>query len=411
MLNKVVFVRRSKYEKDESKHTEINDVTLELILDLRLSGQERSPVRGVQCTAFDVDRDGWSVLNVANVAVGLNVGPAFRDFAVQGLEIGESLVLTFQFTSLRTDNFRVLRVLPLLRLQFDDLSGQKIGKNVVATGDLPDFVEAPLESTYSANSNVVLGCVISVLVLNGGVLAKDVAIADSINLVTVVAVLFFVFVEPEGESALGIILLHLFARKGNAEKSSEEATDIVGGVGAVYMAHKGWTCQPLHDSLTPFHNNILDSILPEKGKDLLGSLVGGFGGSRIRDDTNPYDDGTETPLLPLSQWFVGEEAGRVDGRPLDLPSLDQVTNLGTDSIPDTIERGAKDSTERLDRDMSEPADWLGEGCSKEIRTVNEHRVVAAPGDAVIVGNPFVLVGGVLRANGGIAGEGEVGRPH
>jgi hypothetical protein len=77
-----VFIKRGKYEKSESKRTEINDVALELRPDLLLSGQERSPVRGVQCAAFGVDRDGRSVLNVANVAVELNVGPVFRDFVI-----------------------------------------------------------------------------------------------------------------------------------------------------------------------------------------------------------------------------------------------------------------------------------------------------------------------------------------
>ena len=75
---------------------------------------------------------------------------------------------------------------------------------------------------------------------------------------------------------------------------------------------------------------------------------------------------------------MGEEAGRVDGRPVNLPSLDQVTNLGTDGVPDTIERGVKDSTERLDREIGESADGLGEECCEEIRTVNEFRVVAVP---------------------------------
>jgi len=179
-----------------------------------------------------------------------------------------------------------------------------------------------------------------------------------------------------------------------------------GWIVAADMAHKGWTCQSLQDGLAPFHNSILDSILQEERKDLLGDLVGGIGGGRTRNDTDPYDDGTETPLLLLPRWSVGEEAGRVDGRPVDLPSLDQVTNLGTDSVPDTIERGVKDSTERLDRDMSMSADGLGEECSEE--TVNEFRGVAVPGDAVIVGSPLVLVGGVLGDNGGIAGEGEGG---
>lgn len=278
---------------------------------------------------------------MADVAVEPNVGPVFRDLVVQGLEITGSLVLVFQLASFRTDLFRVL---PLLRLQFDDLSGTKIGENGVVTDDL-DLVEAPLESTHSANSNVVLGCAAYVLVLDSGVLTKDVAIADSVNLVAEVAIPVFIFAEPEGESALGILLLHSFGRKGNAEKSSDEATDIVGGIVAADMAHKGWTCQPPRDGLAPFHNSILDSVLQEKRKDLLGDLVGGIGGGRTRNDTDPYDDGTETPLLLLSRRSVGEEAGRVDGRPVNLLSLDQVTNLGTDSVPDTIERRVKDSTE------------------------------------------------------------------
>jgi len=55
--------------------------------------------------------------------------------------------------------------------------------------------------------------------------------------------------------------------------------------------------------------------------------------------------------------------------------------------------------------MGESANGLGEGCSEEIRTVNEFRVVTVPGDAVIVGSPLVLVGGVLGDNSDIADEG------
>ena len=135
--------------------------------------------------------------------------------------------------------------------------------------------------------------------------------------------------------------------------------------------------------------------------------MGGLGGGRTRNDANPNDDGTKAPLL--SRWSVGEETGRVDGRPVNLPSLDQVTNFGTDNVPDTIERGVKDATERLDREMDESADGLGEGCSEEIRTVNEFRVVAVPGDAVIVRSSLVFVGGVLGENSGITGDGGGGR--
>ncbi len=72
--------------------------------------------------------------------------------------------------------------------------------------------------------------------------------------------------------------------------------------------------------------------------------MGGIGGGRTRNNTDPDDDGTETPLL-LSRRSMGEEASRIDGRPVDLPSLDQFNNCGTDSLPDVIERGVEDSTE------------------------------------------------------------------
>jgi len=303
---------------------------------------------------------------------------------VEGLEIGDSFGLVVQLALLRLDRSRVLCILPLLRLQLDDISGPKVSENAAISNSLGDLVEAALESTHSAHSNVVHGCAGLVLVIDGGVLAQDVAATDSVNLVAGAAVLAFVLVEPERKSALGILLLHSFGSKGNAEKSSKEATNIVGGIAAVDMAHKGGTCEPLRDRLAPFHNNPLDSVLQQEGKDLSGDLVGGIGGGRTRNDADPYDDGTETPLRLLSQRCVGEEAGRVDGRPLDLPSLDQVTNLGTDSVPDTIEWGVEDSAERLDGDVGVSADGLGEGRSEEIRTADEVRVIAVPGDAVII---------------------------
>jgi hypothetical protein len=147
------------------------------------------------------------------------------------------------------------------------------------------------------------------------------------------------------------------------------------------------------NGLTPFHNSVSDSMLLEKRKDLLGDLVGGIGGGGPRNDAKPYDDRTETPLLLLSRRCVGEEAGWVDGRPVNLPSRDQFDNLGTDRFPDTIERGVIDSTERPDRDMTVSAEGLGEGCGEEVRPVDEFRVIAVPGDPVVVCSPFVLGGG------------------
>lgn len=141
--------------------------------------------------------------------------------------------------------------------------------------------------------------------------------------------------------------------------------------------HVSGTCEPLRDRLVPFHNNTVDSVLQQESKNLSGDLVSDIGGGRTRNDANPYDDGTETPFRLLSQRCMGEEAGRVDGQPVDLPTLDQVTNLGTDSVPDTIKRSVEDSAERLDGDVGVSADGLGEeGCSEQVRTVDEVRVVA-----------------------------------
>jgi len=153
----------------------------------------------------------------------------------------------------------------------------------------------------------------------------------------------------------------------------------------------------------PLHNGVFDSMFQEKVKDVLGDLVGGIRGGRFRNDTNSYDNRTETPLLFLSRRCVSEEASWVDGRPLNLPSRDQLNNIGTDSFPDIIERSVIDSIERLDRDMAVSTTRLREGFSEEIRPVNKYRVVAVPGAAVVVCSPLVLGGGVWGENGGIAG--------
>jgi len=90
--------------------------------------------------------------------------------------------------------------------------------------------------------------------------------------------------------------------------------------------------------------------------------VGSIRGGRPRNDTDPYDDRTEAPLLILSQHCVGEEVRQ----PVNLPSQEQVNNPGTNSFPDTIEWGVIDSVERHDREIGVFAVVLGEGCSEEI---------------------------------------------
>ena len=239
-----------------------------------------------------------------------------------------------------------------------------LGPDFAVSDDLRDIVEAPLESTHPTNSNVVLGCATFVLVLDGGVLAKYVAISDSIDLVARVTVLVFVFVEPEGKGALRILLLHPLSCKRNTEKRSQKATDMVGRVVAVDMTHEGWPCQLLKDSFTPLDDGILDSMLLQNPKDILGDFVGDVRGGGTRRNANPYDDRTKSPLFFLSRWSMGEESSRVNGRPVDVSGLDVVTDLGTHGIPDVVEWSVVNSTKRLDRNVSESASGFGEGRRK-----------------------------------------------
>lgn len=110
------------------------------------------------------------------------------------------------------------------------------------------------------------------------------------------------------------------------------------------MRHEWGACEPLRDRLSPFHHHALDFVLLQKSKDLLRDIVGSVGGSRTGLDSNPENDRSETPLLFLSRWTVCEKAGRVNGGPLDLPCLDDVANLGTDNVPDLVQRSIEDST-------------------------------------------------------------------
>jgi hypothetical protein len=162
---------------------------------------------------------------------------------------------------------------------------------------------------------------------------------------------------------------------------------------------RGGACQPLRDRLAPFDYSALDSVLRQERKDRLGDIVGGIGGGRTGKDANPDDDRTETPLRLLSQRPVSEEAGRVDGRPVDLVGLDQVTDLGSDGVPDTIQRGVEDSAERLDWEIKESVGGPGVRRSEVVRTVKENRVVAVLSDAVIKRRPLVHVGTVLGEGG------------
>ena len=134
-------------------------------------------------------------------------------------------------------------------------------------------------------------------------------------------------------------------------------TDMDGGVVVADNAQKGWTCRLPRDRLVPLYFNVLDSILLEKFKDVLGYFVGDVGGGRAGIDPNPNHDGTES-LLPVPS--MGDEASGINGV-ANLPNFHQFANLGTDSAPDVVERGAVDSTKRLGRLIGMSATGLDPG--------------------------------------------------
>jgi hypothetical protein len=96
---------------------------------------------------------------------------------------------------------------------------------------------------------------------------------------------------------------------------------------------------------------------------------------------------------------------------VNILSLDQVTDLRTDKVPDSVQWGVKYSVCRLDGDVHKSASRLGEWCSEQIRAINQFRVVAIPGDAIIVRSPLVLIRGILGANAANTGEGREIRRH
>ena len=53
------FIRQGNYEKDEAKHTQVDNITLELGLELRCLNLERTNVLGVVAT-LDIGRVDWA---------------------------------------------------------------------------------------------------------------------------------------------------------------------------------------------------------------------------------------------------------------------------------------------------------------------------------------------------------------
>ena len=136
------------------------------------------------------------------------------------------------------------------------------------------------------------------------------------------ATLVLVLVEEQRDATLP-----LRGSYGHAERSSEQATDIVCGVGVVGDAQKVWTSEVLHDSLVPFDHRTLDSI--EKSKDVLGNIVCVLGGGGSGMSRNPNHDGTNSVrVLPI--LAVCDETSCIDGQVANPPIFQELRDLGSD---------------------------------------------------------------------------------
>lgn len=198
-----------------------------------------------------------------------------------------------------------------LQLQPCNLYCQEFGVRSEATDAGPDLVDTTLETTVSGDTNKLARCASTLeLIIDGGRLAEHMAVADTENPGTWFATLGLVFMEKEPDTPLSVIDLPLLGSDRHAEHSGQKSTKVVGGVGVVGGAQKGWTRHHLHGALVPLYHRSLNSKGCEKTDNIGGNVVcilstGGLGMCR-----DPNDDGTETTLPVLA---MGEESSCLDG--------------------------------------------------------------------------------------------------
>ena len=97
-----------------------------------------------------------------------------------------------------------------------------------------------------------------------------------------------------------------------------------------------------------------------------------LGGSSIGMGRNPNHDGAASVLPVLA---VRDETNCTDGRVANLPGFQDPTDLGSDSVPNSVERRVEDSMGGLGRDIRMSALGDGERIFEEIRAVEELRRV------------------------------------
>ena len=79
---------------------------------------------------------------------------------------------------------------------------------------------------------------------------------------------------------------------------------------------------------------------------------------------------------------MGNETGRLDRRVVNLASIQELSDLGSDSVPNSVERSVEDSINGPGGEMRMSALGNGEGILKEIRAVQEVGMVGR--DTVVV---------------------------
>ena len=90
------------------------------------------------------------------------------------------------------------------------------------------------------------------------------------------------------------------------------------------------------------------------------------GGSGVNRD--PNHDGTDSVLPILA---VGDETSCLHRRIANLPSFQVLTDLRSDTVPDSVKRRVEDAIHGLGREMGVSALGDGEWIIEEVRAVEE----------------------------------------
>lgn len=151
---------------------------------------------------MEVDRDLGSPIDVANVAAS-NIAPLVVGIVVKGLKYTNILLHFGQLLPLNLHGRLILccllRVLALwLHLQRNNFPSQNVGIRSVATNGGLDLVNSALESMESGKSNMLGRCPSTLeLIVDGGVLAENVAVTNSKDLGTGGATLALVLMKEQ----------------------------------------------------------------------------------------------------------------------------------------------------------------------------------------------------------------------